>query len=250
MPEAIAPLLVATAISKRFGSLVVLDRVDLAITAGEAIGIVGPNGAGKTTLMGVLAGAQASSSGTVHFEGRDVSRDPVSERCRQGIVRTHQVPRPFGGMSVFENVYVGASQVCREPGHRGRQAEAYERCLDALRQCGMMPLANRRANTLGLLDRKRLELARAIAVAPRLLLLDEIGGGLTDMESRELVAIIRELCSRLITIVWIEHIVHVLLQVAERLICMDGGRIIADGEPAAVMADREVVHAYLGGVPV
>ena len=238
------PLLAAFGVSKRFGALVVLDHVDLALAAGEAVGIVGPNGAGKTTLLGALSGAHALSEGSVRFAGHDVSRLSAAERCRRGIVRTHQVPRPFGGMTVFENVFTAASAAGRGP---MRQAAIYDRCIDALTVCGMLAVANRRAETLGLLDRKRLELARALGAGPRLLLLDEIGGGLTDAEAAELVAVIRELRGRGMTIVWIEHIVHVLLQVAERLICMDGGGIIAGGAPAPGMADREVIDAYLGG---
>ncbi len=235
------PLLAAFGVSKRFGALVVLDCVDLTLSAGEAVGIVGPNGAGKTTLLGALSGANALSGGSVRFAGQDVSRLPAAERCRRGIVRTHQVPRPFGGMTVFENVFTAASRGST------RRADVYDRCLDSLAVCGMLGVANRRAETLGLLDRKRLELARALGTGPRLLLLDEIGGGLTDAEAGELVAVIRELRGRGVTVVWIEHIVHVLLQVAERLICMDGGRIIADGAPPAVMADKQVIDAYLGG---
>ena len=236
------PILVAAGIGKRFNALVVLDGIDFAMRADEAVGIVGPNGAGKTTLLSVLAGAHLASAGSVHFGGEDVSLLPAADRCRRGIVRTHQVPCPFTGMTVFENVMVAASQ-----GGGFTRREAYDRSLDALRLCGMLPLCNRHAETLGLLDRKRLELARALATNPKLLLLDEIGGGLTDGEAGELVTMIRELRGRGIALVWIEHIVHVLLQVAERLICMDAGRIIADGEPRAVMADPAVVEAYLGG---
>jgi len=159
-------------------------------------------------------------------------------------VRTHQVPKPFGGMTTFENVFVAASH-----GAGLARDAAYEEALASLKLCGMLKVSNRRAETLGLLDRKRLELARALAAKPDLLLLDEIGGGLTDGEASELVDTIKELRRRNIGIVWIEHIVHILLQVAERLICMDAGKIIADGEPQAVMADPEVVRAYLGGGP-
>jgi branched-chain amino acid transport system ATP-binding protein len=243
------PLLHAAGITKRFGALTVLQDVNLTLYIGEAVGIVGPNGAGKTTLMGVLAGAHPPSAGAVHFHGQDVSRMAAAERCRLGIVRTHQVPRPFGGMTVFENAYVAASLAADPQGGTLGQQEAFALATDALRLCGMLDLANRRADSLGLLDRKRLELARAVSTSPRLLLLDEIGGGLTDGEADVLVEIIRELRRRQITTVWIEHIVHVLVQVAERLICMDAGRIIADGEPRAVMAHPEVVHAYLGGMP-
>ncbi|MHB9399572.1 ABC transporter ATP-binding protein [Mesorhizobium sp. RSR380A] len=222
----------------------VLDDVDFAMNADEAVGIVGPNGAGKTTLLSILSGAFPPSAGTVAFKGGDVTVMPATARCRLGLVRTHQVPKPFSGMTTFENVFVAASH-----GAGLARDEAYEEALESLKLCGMMGVANRRAETLGLLDRKRLELARALAARPTLLLLDEIGGGLTDGEASELVDTIKELRRRKIGIVWIEHIVHILLQVAERLICMDAGKIIADGEPQAVMADPEVVRAYLGGGP-
>ncbi|MGX9147035.1 ABC transporter ATP-binding protein [Mesorhizobium sp. 128a] len=222
----------------------VLDNIDFAMTADEAVGIVGPNGAGKTTLLSVLSGAFPPSAGTVAFKGGDVTALPATQRCRLGLVRTHQVPKPFSGMTTFENAFVAASH-----GAGLARDEAYEEALASLGLCGMLGVANRRAETLGLLDRKRLELARALAARPNLLLLDEIGGGLTDGEASELVDTIKELRRRKIAIVWIEHIVHILLQVAERLICMDAGKIIADGEPQAVMADPEVVRAYLGGGP-
>ncbi len=235
-------LLAANAIHKRFNALVVLDHVDFSVRAEEAVGIVGPNGAGKTTLLSVLIGAHPPTAGTVTFRGVDVTGLPASERCRLGIARTHQIPKPFGGMTVFENTFVAAAN-----GGQFRRDEAYDRSIDSVSLCGMMPVANRRAETLGLLDRKRLELARALATNPAVLLLDEIGGGLTDAEASELVESIKELRRRGIAIVWIEHVVHLLLQVAERLVCLDAGRIIADGEPKAVMADRAVIDAYLGG---
>ena len=235
-------ILATTGIGKRFGALVVLDGVDFAMRSDEAIGIVGPNGAGKTTFLGVLVGALPPSRGAIRFKGTDVTTMPAPDRARLGLVRTHQVPRPFNGMTVFENAFVAATN----GGGFGRDL-AYDRVIDALGTCGMLGLANRRAETLGLLDRKRLELARALATDPAVLLLDEIGGGLTEVEPGELVGIIRELRTRGIGIVWIEHIVHVLLQLADRLICMDAGRMIADGEPNAVMADPAVIEAYLGG---
>ncbi len=236
------PLLAACGIAKRFNALVVLDGVDFTLGAGEAVGIVGPNGAGKTTLLNVLAGAFPPSAGQVRFRAADVTTADAARRCRLGIARSHQVPRPFGGMTVFENVLVAAST---GGGFRGR--EAYDRVIDSLTLCGMLRLANRRAETLGLLDRKRLELARALGTDPVVLLLDEIGGGLTDAEAALLVETIGELRRRGIALVWIEHIVHILVQVIDRLVCMDAGRIIADGEPQAVMANAAVVDAYLGG---
>jgi branched-chain amino acid transport system ATP-binding protein len=220
---------------------VVLQDVDFAVGAGEAVGIVGPNGAGKTTLLNVLAGSLPPTAGTVHFRGSDVTATRQAKRCRLGIARAHQVPRPFGGMTVFENVYVAAAA-----GGGRKGSDAYEPCIRALDVCGLLRAGNRRAETLGLLDRKRLELARALATDPVVLLLDEIGAGLTDAEAGELVETIRELRGRGISIVWIEHIVHVLVQVVGRLVCMDAGRVIADGEPDAVMANAEVIDAYLG----
>jgi branched-chain amino acid transport system ATP-binding protein len=235
-------LLSARGLRKQYGALVVLDGVDFEVRRGDAIGIVGPNGAGKTTLLSLLSGSQVATAGTIGFKGHDVSSLDAARRCRMGIVRTHQVPQPFSGMTVFENVFTAATH-----GGGFRQTEAYERCIDAIELCGMTKVANRRAATLGLLDRKRLELTRALATNPQVLLLDEIGGGLTDGEAAELVQTIKVLHGRDIAIVWIEHIVHVLLQVARRLVCMDSGRVIAEGDPQEVLSNATVVDAYLGG---
>ena len=241
MGEARGAILDGIGISKRFGALTVLDDVSFAVGSDEAVGIVGPNGAGKTTLLSVLAGSLPTSAGTVHFRGADVTTTDASERIRLGLAKTHQVPRPFAGMTVFENVFVAATA---GGGHRG--AKAYQSSMEALELCDMLAVANRRAETLGLLGRKRLELARVLATDPVVVLLDEIGGGLTDEETVQLVATIREMRRRGMAIVWIEHIVHVLLQVVERLVCMVSGRVIADGDPQAVMSDPAVIEAYLG----
>lgn len=218
-----------------------LDGVSLRLSAGEAVGVVGPNGAGKTTLLSVLAGSLAPDQGSIVFRERDVTSRGAADRCRLGIARTHQVPRPFGGMTVFENILVGATAGARKSG-----AEAYDLCLTVLDQTALTAHANRRAESLGLLQRKRLELARALAVQPAVLLLDEIGGGLTDAESEALVETVSGLRDRGIAVLWIEHIVHVLMQVVTRLVCMDEGRIIAEGAPADVVAQAAVVDAYLG----
>ena len=236
-----AAVVAAVEIHKRFGAVTVLDGLSLALNEGEAVGIVGPNGAGKTTLLNVLSGALQPDAGSIVFRGRDVTSKGAAERCQLGIARTHQVPRPFAGMTVFENVLVGATASGRRRG-----SEAYSLCLQILDQTGLANLANRRADELGLMQRKRLELSRALAVEPAVLLLDEIGGGLTDAESAALVETVAGLAERGIAVLWIEHIVHLLMQVVSRLICMDQGRIIAEGPPQTVVSQAAVIDAYLG----
>ena len=234
-------VLAGLGLSKRYGDLQVLSRVEFSVRDSEAVGIVGPNGAGKTTLLSVLAGSVTPSAGTVVLEGEDVTGLRPEFRCRRGIGRAFQIPRPFGGMTVLENVIVGAAY-----GARLRHKDLNKRCVEVLELCGLVNLANRRAESLGLLHRKRLELARSLATDPRVLLLDEIGAGLTDAEAEELVSTIKQLRQLGISIVWIEHIVHILVQVVDRLICMDAGRVIAEGKPEEVLRDAVVVDAYLG----
>jgi len=234
-------VLAAVDVQKRFSALPVLDGVNLSISRGEAVGIVGPNGAGKTTLLNVLSGSLSPDAGHVLFKGQDVTSTDAAGRCHLGIGRTHQVPRPFAGMTVFENVLVGATAGA---GVRGKAAN--DLCLRVLDRCALTHLANRRAESLGLLQRKRLELARALAVDPVVLLLDEIGAGLTDVETAALVETVAGLRDSGIAVLWIEHIVHVLMQVVNRLVCMDSGRVIAEGPPASVVAQATVIDAYLG----
>lgn len=233
-------VLAANGIHRRFGSLVVLEGIDLTLAPGEALGIVGPNGAGKTTLLDILSGAQPSE-GSVTFQGQDVTRWKVDRRCRSGIGRSHQVPRPFTGMTAYENVLVASVQ-----GGSHRRGAAQQHALGVLERCGMLGQANRPAAALTLLERKRLEMARALATDPQVLLLDEIAGGLTDAETDELIATIRQLSADGIAIVWIEHVIHALLRVIDRLVCLAQGRVLAEGEPDAVMSDPRVVEAYLG----
>lgn len=237
-------MLQARGVCKSFGAFKVLHDVDIHVMQGEALGIVGPNGAGKTTLFGAIAGAFPITSGTIQLAGGDVAGTNAAERCRMGLARTHQVPRPFDGLSVFENLLVAA----RSSG-RMDEAEATALSVDVLRQTGLVTLANRPAGALGLLDRKRLEVARALATRPRIILLDEIGGGLTEEELVELVTLITQLQQRGLTVVWIEHILHALLRVVTRLICMSEGRVLAEGDPHDVMAHPDVQRAYLGNDP-
>ena len=236
-----AALLALREVSRAFGSLQVLDRLSLAVDEREAVGVIGPNGAGKTTALNVMAGRLAPDRGAVVFDGRDVTALPAHARCRAGIALTHQIPHPFEAMTVFENVLVGAT-------HGGGRHERAARgpCLAALELTGLAARANARAGALTLLERKRLELARALATQPRVLLLDEIAGGLTEPEVVTLVGVIRQVRSEGIAIVWIEHVVHALRAAVDRLVAISFGRNLVDGPPDAVMAHPEVRRVYLG----
>lgn len=238
------PMIRARGVNKSYGALRVLHDIDLHVLPGEALGIVGPNGAGKTTLFGALAGSFPVTSGQISFTGHDLTGTRAPDRCRLGIARTHQVPRPFLGVSVFENVHVAARS-----GAGLDDASATARAAEMLHRTGLGALANRPAAALGLLDRKRLEVARALATGPKLILLDEIGGGLTEAELIELIELISSLRADGLTIVWIEHILHALLRVVTRLVCMAEGRILAEGDPRDVMAHPDVQRAYLGSIP-
>lgn len=234
-------LLELDGLTKNYGALRVTDEVSLSLRAGEALGIIGPNGAGKTTLFNLVAGNVKPDSGRVTFEGRDITALPARLRCRAGIARSFQVPNPFGGLTVFENVLVGA--------HFGggyAAAPARDSALRALRATGLRAKADVEASRLTLLERKRLEMARALATTPTLLLLDEIAGGLTEPECAELIAAITDIRKAGVTIIWIEHVVHALLAVVDRIAVLDFGRLIADGLPREVMASEEVARVYLG----
>jgi branched-chain amino acid transport system ATP-binding protein len=228
-------------ISKRFGAVVVADSIDLTLHEGEALGIIGPNGAGKTTLFGMIAGTVPPDSGRVIYRGRDITREMPEQRCRMGIARSFQIPQPFGGMTVFENLAVAAAF-----GRGKRESDVYVRCAELLERCGLIGKANRPAGSLTLLDRKRLELARALATEPRVLLLDEVAGGLVEHETNELVELVKEVSASGVSIVWIEHIVHALVKAVGRLVALHGGALIAEGEPAAVIRSPQVAEIYMG----
>jgi branched-chain amino acid transport system ATP-binding protein len=236
-----AALLSLESVSKRFGQVLVADQLTFDVAEGSTLGIVGPNGAGKTSLFGMVSGELPVDSGEIRFNGSRVNSLDVAKRVKLGIGRTYQVPRPFAGMTVFENVLVAAQQ-----GGGLRAKAATGQALDALEECGLSTQANVVAARLGLLTRKRLEVARALATAPRLLLLDEVAGGLTDPEVAQLVAIVRAINDRGITVIWIEHVVRALLSTVDRLVCLAVGRLIADGEPREVLGRQDVRELFLG----
>ncbi|MGZ5299206.1 MAG: ABC transporter ATP-binding protein [Actinomycetota bacterium] len=227
--------------SKSFGSVRVIDDLSLRVEEGEALGVVGPNGAGKTTMMNLIGGSIPLDAGRLVFDGTDISRMAAHRRCRAGIARTHQIPQPFVGLTVFENVLVGVRF-----GRTGAVLDPHEAAMEILERARLADRPNVLAGSLTLLQRKRLELARALATEPRLLLLDEIAGGLIEAEVDELTETIRDLRSGGTTIVWIEHVVHALLSVVDRLLAIDFGRVLKEGVPAEVIASREVQAVYMG----
>jgi branched-chain amino acid transport system ATP-binding protein len=235
------PILTLSKVSKRFGAVVIADGIDLALAQGEALGIIGPNGAGKTTLFGIMTGTVAPDAGRVLFDGQDITRVTPERRCRMGIARSFQIPQPFGGMTVFENLVVAAAF-----GDNKRERDVYARCAALLEQCGLADKANRQAGSLTLLDRKRLELARALATSPRVLLLDEVAGGLIEHETAALVALIKDVRTSGVSIIWIEHVVHALIAAVDRLVVLHGGVFIAEGEPTEVIRRPVVAEIYMG----
>jgi len=228
-------------VAKRFGSVIVLEDVAFDVAAGAAVGIVGPNGAGKTTLLDIVAGVQRADRGSVRLDGTDLGRLAPAVRCRRGLARTFQTPRPLGELTVYETALVAA---IRGGGLRG--SDAREAAVQSLAVAGVGRLANRPSASLRLLDRKRLELARALATQPKVLLLDEIAGGLTNAETDVLVATIRGVHAAGTAVVWVEHIIRALVQVASRLVCLAAGRVVAAGAPDEVLADPKVRAAYFG----
>jgi len=228
-------------VSKSYGALRVTDNISFDVSQGETLGILGPNGAGKSTLFNLIGGDVTPDSGAVRFQDRDISSLPPHKRCSLGIGRSYQIPHPFVGMTVFENLMVAATA-----GAGLSEANAYSPCLEILRQTGLIGKANNLSGGLRLLDRKRLELARALATSPKVLLLDEIAGGLTEPEAKDLVALIRDIKQSGVTIIWIEHVVHALLAVADRLLVINYGSKLAEGKPQAVMSDPEVRRVYMG----
>ena len=234
-------LLALHEVAKSYGALKVTDGITLAVEQGQTLGILGPNGAGKTTLFNLISGDVRADSGRVEYAGRDVSALKPHQRCRAGIGRSYQVPQPFGNMTVFENLVTAACFGGGQP-----EREAWDTAHQVLQQTGLLAHANKPAGSLTLLNRKRLELARALATRPKLLLLDEIAGGLTEHEAKQLVEELRRIKAQGVTMVWIEHVVHALLSIADRLFVINFGHLLAEGEPRAVMDDPDVRRVYMG----
>jgi branched-chain amino acid transport system ATP-binding protein len=234
-------LLELSNVSKSFGMLQVCNDLSLTLEAGTALGILGPNGAGKTTLLNLISGDVPASSGKIMFRGEDITVKPAYQRCRMGIGRTFQIPRPFSTMNVFENVLVGAMY-----GSQQTEKASSDLCAEVLYLTGLEKQANTLASNLRLLDRKRLELARALATKPTLLLLDEIAGGLTDHEVIHLLEVIQTIRKQGVTIIWIEHIVHALVSSVDRILAINFGTKIAEGKPDEVINSPHFQQVYLG----
>lgn len=235
------PILELDGLKKSFGAIVVADDLSFNLSQGEALGIIGPNGAGKTTTFNLITGALGPNAGKIRFQGSDITSHSAARRSRSGIARSFQVPQPFSGMTVFENAMVAATQAAGLSGHKAEQF-----ALDILDKTELLSKANQTAGSLTLLDRKRLELSRALCTKPKLLLLDEIAGGLTESECTALVDTIKDVHASGVSIIWIEHVVHALLAVVDRLMVIDFGRKIAEGDPSTIMKSPEVEEIYLG----
>jgi branched-chain amino acid transport system ATP-binding protein len=238
--SAAAPILELDRVTKRFGGLTAVSNVSFTVPAGQILGIIGPNGAGKTTLFNVISGYYRPESGRVVFAGRDVTGQAPHAICRLGLTRTFQLVKPFGNLSVIDNVMIGA--LTRLPTVSSARLEA-ERVVEA---CGLAAHAAGQARTLPIGLRKRLEVARALATRPRLLLLDEVMAGLNPTELAGMVELIRRLHADGLTLIVIEHIMAAMMRLAQRIVVLHHGEAIAEGAPAAITQDRRVVDAYLG----
>jgi branched-chain amino acid transport system ATP-binding protein len=229
-------------LTRRFGGVVAVDNVTLSIPRGEIVGLVGPNGAGKTTLVNLVTGFIPKTSGRAYFEGVDITSLPPHEIARAGVARTFQIVQPFSEMTVLENVMAGALFA----GQRSSMRDAADKARDRLEFVGLGPFANHPASDLSLADRKRLELAKSLAMEPRLLFLDEVNAGLNSGELSHALELINRIASAGVTIVLIEHLLKVVLSLASRLVVLHHGAMLSDGRPLDVINDHAVVKAYLG----
>ena len=237
-------LLEVDQVSKRFGGFVALSQVSLTVRTGERLGIIGPNGSGKTTLINCICGALVSDGGSIGFGGTDVTRLAAHRRARLGIARSFQVPRPFSSMTLAENIAVPLEYVAHHRSLHRADVSVEARAILAL--MGLAERADAPTGSLTQVDLRKLELARALAVRPRLLILDEVMAGLSPVEVDEMLVIILDLSRQGVTIVMIEHIMRAIMRFSERVICLDAGRIMAEGTPAQIVQDRDVQRIYLG----
>jgi branched-chain amino acid transport system ATP-binding protein len=235
-------LLVLEGVSRRFGGLHAVDQVSFTANAGEILGLIGPNGAGKTTLINVITGVHPATAGRVRFDGRDITRLRPHQIARLGLARTFQIVQPFPKMTVLENVAAGALFA----GGAGHIGDALAAAREHLAFTGLAGSADRPAGTLTLAQRKRLELAKSLAMKPRLLMLDEVNAGLNPAEVDDALGMIRRIAERGVTIIVIEHLMKVVLAISERIVVLHHGQLIATGAPNAVLRDRRVIEAYLG----
>jgi branched-chain amino acid transport system ATP-binding protein len=242
------PLLEAQAVSKRFGGFAALSEVSLAVATGERLGIIGPNGSGKTTLINCIAGALRSDGGAIRFQGADVTRLPAHRRTRLGLARSFQIPRPFSSMTLVQNVAVPLEYVA----HRGalRAADVRAEALAILQRMGLSARADEPAASLSQVEQRKLELARALAARPRLLILDEVMAGLSSAEVDEMLGIVLALNGQGIAIIMIEHIMRAIMRFSQRVVCLDAGRVVAEGTPSEILANSMVQRIYLGAAAV
>jgi len=235
-----APLLEVQNVTRRFGGLTANRDVSLSVAKGEILGLIGPNGAGKSTLFNMIAGLLPPSEGRILFEGRDITRLGAPQRCALGIARTFQVVRSFDSMSVVENVIVGSLV------RSANAAEARRKAQEVLARTGLSRRAEAKANELTPPEKRRLEIARALATEPKLLLLDEALTGLTPAEARQGVELVREIRDTGVTIIMVEHVMEVVMPLVDRAVVLDLGKVLAQGLPQEVVRDEKVIGAYLG----
>lgn len=235
-------LLEVQGIVKQFGGLVAVNNFSVSLDKGDIVGLIGPNGAGKTTAFNVIAGFYRPNTGRVLFDGRDITGFRPDQICKLGLARTFQVVRPFGALSVLENAMIGAYSRTND------KATAKARAEDALEALGMSELADRAARDLPIAGRKRLEIARALATGPQLLLLDETMAGLRAAETDEVIDMVRKLSERGIAILLVEHVMKVVMSLAHRIVVLHHGEKIAEAVPSEIVKDRQVIDAYLGEV--
>jgi len=233
-------LLEISGLTKRFGGLLAVSQFDLAVDAGEIVGLIGPNGAGKTTVFHLIAGFHAPTSGEIRFKGASLVGDKPHAICRRGLTRTFQIVQPFAGLTVIENVMVGAFN--RE-GDAGAARRSSQEIVDFV---GLGPRRDDLARSLTLSDRKRLEIARGLATRPELLLLDEAMSGLNPTEIEAIIGLIRSIHARGVSLLIIEHVMQAIMALSHRLVVLHHGEKLAEGSPAAVASDQRVIDAYLG----